>query len=126
MEIKKLDASRIEKALYDFFAGKNIASFVYGGHRNPLEKSSDVVYFVAPNPVNDLNAYGETIVRIEIYVKSINGYKNASKLTEISDNIIDLMPSRLGDYYFEFMDEVTGRDKADYDFKIMSYWCRTL
>ena len=117
MDLIKLDSSKIEKAMYDYLVLNNVAPNIYGGSRNVDINKDVMVYCNAPLPIYDKEAIGDSMVRIEIYVKKIGGWKNAARLSEIRDAIVPLFPKKLGeDYFFDYLEETTGSDKAGYDF----------
>ena len=116
MQLKKLDSSKIEKIIYDYLKSYNVANFIMGGHRNESINFGEMVYCNAPLPIFDKNAIGSTMMRIEIYVKQSDGYKNATKLTAIHDKIVALFPITLGDYNFEYISEISGTDNSGYDY----------
>lgn len=110
MDLKQLDTSKIEKAMYDYLKANNVCSFIMGGRRNASKSEDKMVYCNAPLDVYDDVAIGKTMMRIEIYVKQRSGFKNASVLTDIHDKIVDLLPVTLGNYSFEYNSELSGYD----------------
>ena len=116
MDLKRLDASKIEKVVYDYLIANSVADFIIPGHRNMSVNRPEMVCCNVPSQITDSNAIGDTMMRIEIFVKQIRGYKNTTALTTIHDKIVDLLPVTIGNYSFEYMDELPGIDGAGYDF----------
>lgn len=120
VDLRKLDAGKIETALYNFIRPMFEMDDVYvmGGTRNSSKNESKSVYCNAPIEIKDLNAYGKTVARIEIYVKKIDGIKNAAEISRIHDAIVGSLQKsvRIEDYGFSYMNEIPGDDRAGYNF----------
>lgn len=120
IDLKKLDAGKIETALYDFIRPMFDESDVYvmGGSRNTTANQPRQIYCHAPIEIKDRGAFGQTISRVEIFAEKISGIKNASELSRIKDVVLDKMQDgiRLGDYWFEYVNEISGDDKASYNY----------
>lgn len=120
MDLKKLDTSKIEKVLYDTVVLTGACPNVYGGPRNPLTSEDEMVFCVAPNDVRDEVAIGRTIARIEIYAKNISGLKNAEAITRMHDLIVDEIPIKEGNYFFDFLTEYNVQTKDGYSSCLIS------
>jgi hypothetical protein len=116
MDLLRLDASKIEKAMVGHIKDNSSYTAVHAGHRNMGNNATDMVYCNAPVDILDKVAMGKTTMRVELYVKKSGGFKNIIRLTSIRDAIVPLFPVKLGNYYFEYISEISGQDDAGYDF----------
>jgi hypothetical protein len=120
VDLKKLDASRIETALYGLvrplFAEPDV--YVMSGTRDMTVNLPRQIYCNAPIDVKNLSAYGRTITRLEIYVEKLGGLKDAATLTRIRDVMTDELATgfTLDGYRFEHIEEITGDDRAGYNY----------
>jgi hypothetical protein len=120
MDLKKLDTSKIEKVLYDKVVSTGACPNVYGGPRNSLTSEDEMIFCVAPNDVRDESAIGRTIARIEIYAKNISGLKNAEAITRMRDVIVELIPIKSGNYFFDFLSEISPQTRDGYSSCLIS------
>lgn len=120
MDLKKLDTSKVEKILYDRVVSTGVCPNVYGGPRNPLTSEDEMIFCVAPNEVRDESAIGRTIARIEIYAKNISGLKNAEAITIMHDAIVEEIPIKDGNYFFDFLSEINMQTKDGYSSCLIS------
>jgi len=118
MDLLKLDASKMEKAMVDHIVANSAYTSVYAGHRNMANNpvGGNMIYCNAPVDVLDKVAMAKTTMRIELYVKKSSGFKNILGLTAIRDVVVALLPVKLGDYYYDYISEISGQDDANYDF----------
>jgi len=120
IDLKKLDATKIETALYNLIRPlfTEVDVYVMGGSRNMDENPERQIYCNAPIDIKNLNAHGKTITRIEIYVRKLKGVKNGAELTRIRDIVLDKLQDgiTINGYRFSHTDEITGDDRADFNY----------
>lgn len=121
ISLKKLDAAKIEEKLYSFvrpmFDTDDV--FVMGGSRSRTVNFERQVYCNSPVEIKNREAYAQTVSRIEIFVQNTSsGIKNASVLTRIRDKITSSLQGgvKLGDYHFDYIDEINGDDRAGFNY----------
>jgi len=120
---KNLDISKIEMDLCQRLTSVMPISLIYSGMRpidNPKKDNKDTSFMVVsvPSRVRDDNAYGYTMISIDVYVPSLAmGRKPNVEISSINDKIYSLIPI-YGDKYtydlgrFPVMD--LGRDDHQY------------
>lgn len=117
----KADSSKIEMAVYNLIKTPlaGVCDFVKVGSRNPKENPSKSVYCNAPVPIVDLSAINQTLMRIEIYVAQISGFKDTNGLSAIRDIIIPLIAEGVtidDSYFVALKDELSREDGNGFNF----------
>jgi len=119
---QNLDISKIEAALCGVLVGIVPASNIYPGERpleNPKKDSKNDTFIVVsvPSSVKDKNAYGHTLVSVDLYVPSLeNGRKPNKAISDLMDAVYNKMPSK-GTFAFDtsLMPSISlGRDEHNY------------
>lgn len=111
----KLDSGKLEIALYNFVSPllSGICDFVKPGGRNASKNPDQSVYCNSPVQINDLDAIGKTIARIEIYVAENGGFKDVTKLSAIRTPIVDAIGKGVlleNSYYITSIGELSRSD----------------
>ena len=120
----KADSGKLELAVHahilPYLTG--ICDFVKAGSRNASKNPDNSVYCNAPVIILDLNAISRTTMRIEIYVKDIDGFKNSTKLSEIRDALVPVLGGvTLNDSYFvAHVSDITGKDNAGFSYVFLN------
>lgn len=129
---KNLDISKIEAALGRVLTGVMSASNIYTGERpieNPKKDDENAPFIVVsvPSNVRDKNAYGHTLVSVDMYVPSLDkGRKPNKTISDLTDKVIDKMPSIGNDFSFDTSEMPClslGRDDHNYFVSRLTLLC---
>lgn len=117
----KTDSSALELAVHGFIQPKlaGVCDFVKVGSRNASKNPPKSVYCNATSPIVDQSAISQTIMRIEIYVEQIGGFKDTTGLSAIRNVIM----KAIGDgvtldktYFINLSNELSRPDGNGFDF----------
>lgn len=121
----KADSSKIELAVHGLIETPlvGVCDFVKAGSRNSSKNPDTSVYCNATVPILDLSAISQTTIRIEIYAKDIDGFKNSTKLSAIRDVIMSTIKDgvTIDDSYFVTLNnEFSRTDGAGFHFVFLN------
>lgn len=89
------------------------------------DKMQDFVVVKVSSGVRDDNAYGDTICRIELYVKCLqNGIENEAKMEKMTDKMEEFK-IQIGPYHF-FADSIIPMGSDDYGFSMSAVIISTI
>lgn len=112
---KNLDISKIESALCLILVGIVPAANLYPGERptdNPKKDDKNAPFIVVsvPSNVKDWNAYGHSLVSVDIYIPSLEkGRKPNKAISDMVDKVIAKLPA-LGEKFSFDLSDVPCRD----------------
>lgn len=92
---------KIRKALIEEVKRLGLSKNVFPQNRpKAYEKMNDFVVVKVATEIRDDNAYGDTVCRIELYVKCLqNGTENENRMEAMIDKIENMRP-KIGPYNF--------------------------
>lgn len=114
--INDFDISAIENNVIDIVRDLGVSSKVYPNRPKAAESASDFVVINVASGINDLAAYGECTVRIDLFAKDINGIKNRNKLSSMYQKLIKGFPASSGRLLFETEFNTLGDTPDDFGY----------
>lgn len=118
--------SRIRAALSDEVKRIGLSKNVFPQNRpKNYDKMNDFVVVKVSSEVRDNNSYGNTVCRIELYVKCLqNGIENEVKMETMMDKMKNFQP-KVGPYYFA-ADSIIPMGSDDYGFSMSAIIIKTI
>ena len=117
------DITGIEGTLYSAAKAAVAPTVVYPSRR-PTSIPTNVDSFVVVRSVTevvDKTAFGTNICRLEVYVKSKSGVKDASTMSSIIRKIFTALPFKSDSYTFTYMSNIPiGMDATGYDIEAVN------
>jgi hypothetical protein len=114
--INDFDISAIENEVIDIVRGCSVSNKVYPNRPKSAESVSDFVVVSTTNGVEDRAAYGECVVRIDLFAKDINSIKNSKKLSVMYQRLRKGFPAASGRLLFDTEWDVLGDTPDDFGF----------
>lgn len=112
------DISEIEGSLFGAMKAANVCPIIYP-NRRPSTTSVDADSFVVVKSVTevvDKTAFGKSICRLDIYVKSKIGIKDVAEMSKIVKKIFLALPIQTQRYTFSYLSNLSlGLDNTGYD-----------
>ena len=112
------DTNMIENELWQAMRAASACPMVYANRRpSSVTKNADTFIVVrSVTEISDKTAFGNTICRIEIYVKEVGGVKNSTKASAITQLVMDALPVETSKYLFTYLSGMSlGLDNTGYD-----------
>lgn len=116
------DITSIESALFLALKSTLPNTNVFASRRSSTSNSDLVVVGRCVTEVVDKNAFGQTICRVEVYVKEKGGLKDAARMTDIKKKIMAALPFKTQSYTFTYMSNIPiGFDQnTRYDLEVVN------
>ena len=114
--INNFDISAIEDEVIEIVRNLGVSKKVYPNRPKAADPASDFVVVSLANGVNDLSAYGECTIRIDLFAKDIDNVKNRKKLSVMYEKLVKGFPASSGRLLFEPEWNLLGDTPDDFGF----------
>ena len=114
--INNFDISAIEDEVIGIVRNLGISKKVYPNRPKAADPAPDFVVVSIGNGVTDLSAYGECIVRIDLFAKDIDNIKNKKKLSAMYTKLVEGFPAASGRLLFDNEWNLLGDTPDDFGF----------
>ena len=114
---KNYDITTIEEGLRDIVRTLGVSDNVFMNRPKALPESvSDFVVVRTSGMLFDLAAYAKCTVRIDLFAKDVNNFKNGKKLSVMYQKLVDGIPSVVGKYFLTTSPNIIGDTADDFGF----------
>lgn len=113
--INDFDISTIEDTVIDIVRNLGVSKKVYPNRPKATDSATDFVV-VRADGVDDLHAYGETVVSIDLFAKDIDNIKNRKKLSVMYQKLCQGFPASAGRLLFDNEWNILGDTPDDFGF----------
>lgn len=113
--MNEFDITEIEDAVMDIIRSLGVSKKVYPNRPKSAETSADFVV-VRAEGVDDLAAYGECTVSVDLFAKDIDYVKNRKKLSVMYRRLREGFPSSSGRLLFDPEWNILGDTPDDFGF----------
>lgn len=113
--MNEFDITEIEDAVMDIIRSLGVSKKVYPNRPKSAETAADFVV-VRAEGVDDLAAYGECTVSVDLFAKDIDYVKNRKKLSVMYRRLREGFPSSSGRLLFEPEWNILGDTPDDFGF----------
>lgn len=113
--INDFDISAIEDAVIEIVRNLGVSKKVYPNRPKATDSATDFVV-VRADGVDDLYAYGQTVVSIDLFVKDIDNIKNRKKLSVMYQKLRQGFPASAGRLLFDNEWNILGDTPDDFGF----------
>lgn len=113
--MNEFDITEIEDAVMDIIRSLGVSKKVYPNRPKSAETAADFVV-VRAEGVDDLAAYGECTVSVDLFAKDIDYVKNRKKLSVMYKRLREGFPSSSGRLLFEPEWNILGDTPDDFGF----------
>ena len=118
MTNENYDTNKLENDLWQAMKASKACPVLYANRRPAsVDKNADSFIVVrSVTEISDKTAFGNTICRIEIYVKEVGGVKNSTQASEIFKKVVAALPVETTSYLFTYLSNISlGLDGTGYD-----------
>ena len=98
--INNFDITAIEDEVIGIIRNLGVSKQVYPNRPKAADPANDFVVVGTVNGVTDLSAYGECVIRIELFAKDIDNVKNKKKLSAMYQKLVNGFPAASGRLLF--------------------------
>lgn len=113
--MNEFDITEIEDAVMDIIRSLGVSKKVYPNRPKSAETAADFVV-VRAEGVDDLAAYGECTVSVDLFAKDIDYVKNRKKLSVMYRRLREGFPSSSGRLLFDPEWNILGDTPDDFGF----------
>lgn len=113
--MNEFDITEIEDAVMDIIRSLGVSKKVYPNRPKSAETAADFVV-VRAEGVDDLAAYGECTVSVDLFAKDIDYVKNRKKLSVMYRRLREGFPSSSGRLLFDPKWNILGDTPDDFGF----------
>lgn len=110
--MNNFDTTDIEQAFGQVLEDAGVTSLVFNNRPKAKVQSADFAVVRVGYDVEDLAAYGVCSVRIALYARDVDNFKNGVKLGIMYDKLLEGMPMETGRYLVD-PNPVIAPDLAD-------------
>lgn len=114
--INDFDISTIENEIIKILRNLGVSSKVYPNRPKEAVSSNDFVVVNLVNGVQDRAAYGECVVRIDLFAKDLDYVKNTKKLSTMYQKLRNGFPASSGRLLFDPEWNIIGDSPDDFGF----------
>ena len=114
--INNFDISAIEDEVMTIVRNLAVSKKVYPNRPKAADPATDFVVVSVMEGVDDLSAYGECVIRIDLFAKDIDNIKNKKKLSYMYQKLIDGFPAASGRLLFSTEWNMLGDTADDFGF----------
>lgn len=116
MSFNIFDITAIEDEVVRIVRDLGVSSKVYTNRPKESEPSLDFVVVSVSGGTDDLKAYGECVIDVNLFAKDIDSFKNGKRLSVMYRTLAEGFPSSQGDYIFDTDFSVIGDTPDDFGF----------
>lgn len=95
------DITAIEDEVIEIVRGLGVSKKVYANRPKAADASTDFVVVSTLKGVTDLSAYGVCTIRIDLFAKDIDNFKNRKKLSSMYEKLVKGFPASSGRLLFD-------------------------
>lgn len=114
--INDFDITAIENEVIEIIRGLGIAKKVYANRPKAADPANDFVVVGLVNGVDDRSAYGECTVKINLFAKDLDNFKNGKKLSYMYQKLREGFPASSGRLLFDTEWNILGDTPDDFGF----------
>ena len=114
--INNFDISAIENDVIAAVRSLGVSGKVYPNRPKSADTASDFVVVSVSDGVDDKAAYGEGVVRIDLFAKDIDSIKNSKKLSLMYNKLAGGFPASIGRMIFDTEWNILGDTPDDFGY----------
>lgn len=114
--INNFDISAIESDVIAIVRRLNVSGKVYPNRPKSADTASDFVVVSVSEAVYDKAAFGESVVRIDLFAKDIDSIKNSKKLSLMYSRLAGGFPASSGRLIFDTEWNILGDTPDDFGY----------
>lgn len=108
MSFNNFDITAIEDEVKQIVKALGVSAKVYTSRPSESSPANDFVVVNVSGGTEDLKAYGECIVDVNLFTKDVDGFKNGKRLSVMQKKIADGFPASSGRMLFDTDFNVIG------------------
>jgi hypothetical protein len=116
MSFNIFDITTIEEEVRDIVRGLGVSSKVYTNRPKEAEPSLDFVVVSVSGGTEDMKAYGDCVIDINLFAKDIDSFKNGKRLSVMYRALAEGFPSSSENLIFDTDFRVLGDTPDDSGF----------
>lgn len=116
MSFNIFDITTIEEEVREIVRGLGVSSKVYTNRPKEAEPSLDFVVVNVSGGTEDMKAYGDCIIDINLFAKDIDSFKNGKRLSVMYRALAEGFPSSSENLIFDTDFSVLGDTPDDFGF----------
>lgn len=94
------DATALETLVKELLIAGNVTTTVFSNRPKAKEQYGDFAVVSLASGVDDLAAYGDTELSIDLFARDVNNVKNSTKLSKMYKALMSAIPAESGRYMF--------------------------
>ena len=94
------DATALETLVKELLIAGNVTTMVFSNRPKAKEQGGDFAVVSLASGVDDLAAYGNTELSIDLFARDVNNVKNSTKLSKMYNALMSAIPAESGRYMF--------------------------
>lgn len=114
--INNFDITAIEDEVIEIVRNLGVSKKVYPNRPKAADPATDFIVVSTANGVKDLSAYGECVIRIDLFAKDIDNIKNRKKLSVMYEKLVKNFPASSGRLLFSTEWNTLGDVPDDFGF----------
>lgn len=114
--INDFDISAIEDEVIGVVRNLGVSKKVYPNRPKAADPASDFVVVSVMDGVDDMSAYGECVMRVDLFAKDIDNVKNKKKLSYMYQKLREGFPAASGRLLFSPEWNMLGDTSDDFGF----------
>lgn len=114
--INDFDITAIENEVIAIIRNLGVSKKVYANRPKAADPASDFVVVSTLNGIEDLSAYGECVIRVDLFAKDVDHIKNGKKLSSMYQKLRQGFPASSGRLLFDTEWNILGDAPDDFGF----------
>ena len=110
------DATDLESAIKKVVIDGGVTSTVFANRPKAKEQGADFAVVSVVAGIDDLAAYGDTEVSVDLFARDVNNVKNTKKLSKMYRALMEAMPAEVGRYMISTTPLVMPDVEDDYGY----------
>lgn len=116
--INDFDITEIENEVVAIIRNLGVSKRIYGNRPKEADPASDFVVVSTLNGVEDMSAYGQCVIRVNLFAKDIDNIKNGKKLSVMYQKLRSGFPASTRRLLFDTEWNILGDTPDDFGFHV--------
>lgn len=110
------DSTDLENAIKRIVVSGGVTSTVFSNRPKGKEQGADFAVVSVTAGIDDLAAYGDTEIAVDLFARDVNNVKNGAKLSKMYRALLAAMPAEIGRYMISTTPTVLSDVPDDYGY----------
>lgn len=116
--INDFDITEIENEVVAIIRNLGVSKRIYANRPKEADSASDFVVVSTLNGVEDMSAYGQCVIRVNLFAKDIDSIKNGKKLSVMYQKLRSGFPASTRRLLFDTEWNILGDTPDDFGFHV--------